>query len=58
MVEAIFRYLIEYVRYYEDAMYVSFGGFHPTYNHLISIALFLLGLGIYMIQSKKKLESP
>lgn len=54
MVEAVFRYLIESVRYYEDAMYVSIGGFHPTYNHLISIALFLLGLVIYMTQSKKK----
>ena len=53
MVEAAFRYLIEYVRYYEDAMYVSFLGFNPTYNHLISISLFLLGLGIYLYQSKK-----
>ena len=54
MVEAVFRYAIESVRYYEDAMYISIGGFHPTYNHLISIFLFLLGLSIYWVQSKKK----
>ncbi len=53
MVESVFRYMIESVRYYEDAMYISFGGFHPTYNHLISISLFILGLSIYISQSKK-----
>ncbi|KAA3636388.1 MAG: prolipoprotein diacylglyceryl transferase [Calditrichaeota bacterium] len=53
MVEALFRYLIEYVRYYEDAMYVSIFGMHPTYNHLISISLFLLGLTIYLVQNQK-----
>jgi phosphatidylglycerol:prolipoprotein diacylglycerol transferase len=53
MVEAVFRYIIEYVRYYEDAMYFEVFGMNPTYNHLISISLFLLGLIIYIIQSKK-----
>jgi len=48
MVEAIFRYAIEYVRYYEKAMHISILGMHPTYNHLISIALFGLGLAIYL----------
>jgi phosphatidylglycerol:prolipoprotein diacylglycerol transferase len=52
MVEAVFRYLIEYVRYYEDAMYYEILGMRPTYNHLISISLFLLGLIIYIIRSK------
>nr|MBN2277883.1 prolipoprotein diacylglyceryl transferase [candidate division Zixibacteria bacterium] len=53
MVEAIFRYAIEYVRYYEDAMHINILGMHPTYNHLISISLFLLGLGIYIIQYRR-----
>jgi len=53
MIEAVFRYAIEYIRYYEDAMHIDLWGMHPTYNHLISIALFLLGLGIYLWGAKK-----
>jgi len=53
MIEAVFRYAIEYVRYYENAMHVTILGMHPTYNHLISIGLFLLGLGIYIVQHRK-----
>ena len=53
MVEAIFRFLIEYVRFYEDAMFIKLGGWQPTYNHLMSISLFLLGLGIYFYQRSK-----
>jgi len=54
MIEAVFRYAIEYVRYYEAEMHISFLGMQPTYNHLISIFLFLLGLGLYLVQSKKR----
>jgi len=50
MIEAVFRYAIEYVRYYEEAMHIHFLGMEPTYNHLISISLFLLGLVIYLTQ--------
>jgi len=53
MIEAVFRYAIEYVRYYENEMHVHFLGMDPTYNHLISIGLFLLGLGIYIHQYRK-----
>jgi phosphatidylglycerol:prolipoprotein diacylglycerol transferase len=53
MIEAIFRFAIEYVRYYEDAMHFTIFGLHPTYNHLISILLFLLGLTIYLVQYHK-----
>jgi phosphatidylglycerol:prolipoprotein diacylglycerol transferase len=53
MIEAVFRYAIEYVRYYEDAMHISFLGMYPTYNHLISIGLFLLGMVIYIVQKRK-----
>ena len=47
MIEAVFRFAIESVRYYETDMYVSFDGLHPTFNHLISIALMLFGAGMY-----------
>ncbi len=57
MFEAAFRYAIEYVRYYESEMHLSLFGMSPTYNHLISIGLFLLGAGIYITQRKKPLES-
>lgn len=53
MVEAVFRFIIEYVRYYEDAMYFDLGGLHPTFNQFVSLSLFLLGLGIYIIQSRR-----
>ncbi len=53
MIEAMFRYAIEYVRYYEGEMHIHFFGMYPTYNHLISIALFILGLGIYITQYRK-----
>jgi len=56
MVEAVFRYAIEYVRYYEDAMHVSFLGMEPTYNNLIAIFLFTMGLIIYFVQSKKRYD--
>jgi phosphatidylglycerol---prolipoprotein diacylglyceryl transferase len=57
MIEAIFRYSIEYVRYYEDAMHVHFLGMSPTYNSLIAIALFILGLTIYLVQRHKYINS-
>jgi phosphatidylglycerol:prolipoprotein diacylglycerol transferase len=53
MIEAIFRFAIEYVRYYEDQMHVHLAGIDATYNHLMSISLFLLGLIIYIVQYRK-----
>ena len=53
MIEAIFRFAIEYVRYYEEEMHFHLGGMNPTYNQVISLALFLLGLGIYIYQRKR-----
>jgi len=52
MIEAVFRFAIEYVRYYEDAMHFSMGGFEPTYNQVISALLFAAGLAIYLIKRK------
>ncbi|NOY88978.1 MAG: prolipoprotein diacylglyceryl transferase [FCB group bacterium] len=53
MIEAVFRFAIEYVRYYESAMYFSLGRIHPTYNQVFSISLFLLGLAIYIHQKRR-----
>lgn len=53
MVEAAFRYVIEYVRYYEAEMHFPLLGMEPTYNHIISIGLFLLGAIIYLTQMNK-----
>ena len=54
MIEAVFRFAIEYVRYYEEEMLFHLDGIHPTYNQVMSLALFLLGLGIYIYQWKKR----
>ena len=54
MAEAVFRVLIESVRYYEDAMYVTLAGVRITYNHAIAAALFLFGLGILLSQVRKQ----
>ena len=52
MIEAVFRFAIEYVRYYEEAMHFNLDGIEPTYNQLISALLFLAGLAIYLIKRK------
>ena len=53
MIEAVFRFAIEYVRYYEGEMHFHLFGYQPTWNQAMSAALFLLGLGIYWHQGKK-----
>jgi len=50
MVEAVFRFAIEYVRYYETAMHFSLDGLSPTYNQVASAGLFALGVAIYLYQ--------
>ena len=54
MIEAVFRFAIEFVRYYEEEMHLHVGGLDTTYNQVTSLALFLLGLGIYIYQWKKR----
>jgi len=48
MIEAFFRYLIEYVRYYESEMHLQFLGMYPTWNQITSLLLFALGVIIYI----------
>lgn len=50
MTEALFRFAIELVRFYEDAMVFNFAGVEITYNQVISLALFILGGVIYLKQ--------
>lgn len=53
MCEAVFRYLIEYVRFYESEMIIQLGGTSITYNQLIAVGLFAVGLGIYFWQKRR-----
>jgi phosphatidylglycerol:prolipoprotein diacylglycerol transferase len=52
MAEAVFRYAIEYVRYYESEMHFDFLGMHPTYNQLVSLCLFAAGAILYVLGRK------
>jgi len=47
IIEAVFRYIIEYVRYYETEMSVHILGMHPTYNQLVSVMLIITGAILY-----------
>jgi phosphatidylglycerol:prolipoprotein diacylglycerol transferase len=49
MTEALFRFAIEYVRYYESEMHLSLLGMSPTYNQLVSWGLFLGGAVTYFV---------
>jgi phosphatidylglycerol:prolipoprotein diacylglycerol transferase len=51
MCEAVFRYFIEFVRYYEPDMMIA--GTTITWNQVIAVGLFLVGLGIYFVQSRR-----
>lgn len=53
MVEAVFRFAIEYVRYYEPEMILHFGDLSCTYNQLIAIGLFVLGLSLWLYLKKR-----
>ncbi len=53
MVEAFFRFVIEFIRYYEPEMYMHVAGITFTYNHLIAIGLFILGLALWRILKKR-----
>lgn len=53
IVEAIFRFFIEDLRYYEDAMVFKIGGTTVTYNQVISVVLFAAGLTLYLYQRRR-----
>lgn len=54
MSEATFRFIIEFVRYYESEMILSIGGLDPTYNQIVAALLFAAGIIIY-IKSPRRL---
>ena len=56
MAEAVFRFAIEFVRYYENAMVFPVLGHQATYNQLIAAVLFALGLGIYLVRRRHPLQ--
>lgn len=57
MAEAVFRFAIEYVRYYESAMHFTLGSMHPTWNQVASGGLFIAGLTIYILGARSRTTS-
>jgi len=53
MIEAVFRFLIEDVRYYESEMVFRFLGSEVTYNQVIAVVLFAAGLVLYIVQYRR-----
>ncbi|MBI5266949.1 MAG: prolipoprotein diacylglyceryl transferase [candidate division Zixibacteria bacterium] len=54
MIEAVFRYFIETIRYYEQEMVFSIGGTTITYNQVISVSLFAAGVIIYLTSARRR----
>lgn len=50
MVEGLFRFFIENIRYYEDAMVFQLAGMTVTWNQVISVGLILFGAWLYWSQ--------
>ena len=48
ILEGVFRFLLEFVRYYEPAMIIK--GSALTYNQLIAVAFFLFGVTVYVVR--------
>ena len=53
MVEAVFRFAIEEVRYYEQAMVFYLGGYEITYNQVVSVGLFAAGVILFVRQYRE-----
>jgi phosphatidylglycerol---prolipoprotein diacylglyceryl transferase len=51
MCEAVFRFFIEYVRYYEPDMMIQGTSF--TWNQVIAVGLFIAGTVIYVVQRRR-----
>lgn len=49
MMESAFRFMIEFVRYYEQAMIPNFFGTELTYNHIVAVIFFIAGLALFLI---------
>jgi phosphatidylglycerol---prolipoprotein diacylglyceryl transferase len=51
MCEAVFRFMIEFVRFYEPDMVIQ--GTSLTWNQVIAVGLFVAGAIIYVVQSRR-----
>lgn len=51
MIEAVFRFIIEFYRYYEPAMWLKTLGINATFNQIIAGALFIVGI-IFALTSR------
>jgi phosphatidylglycerol---prolipoprotein diacylglyceryl transferase len=58
MLEAVFRTVLESVRWYETEMYVTVAGVEITLNIVTSIALFALGVAIVLIGRRNRISMP
>ncbi|MEW5875596.1 MAG: prolipoprotein diacylglyceryl transferase [Candidatus Zixiibacteriota bacterium] len=52
MVEAVFRFAIEFVRYYEPAMWMESAGLHVTFNQIVAATLFALGIALVVLSRR------
>jgi phosphatidylglycerol:prolipoprotein diacylglycerol transferase len=53
MLYGLFRFSVDFLRYYESSVKVSFGGISLTINQLISLAMFGCGLTLFIILRKR-----
>jgi phosphatidylglycerol:prolipoprotein diacylglycerol transferase len=51
------RFSIDFVRFYEDAMTISVGSVAVSMNHLISMVLFMIALGMLFVLSRRTSRS-
>lgn len=55
MGDSLFRFFIEFIRYYEPEMYVRVWGLSWTYNQWMAILLFGFGLTLWVLLRKRSL---
>jgi prolipoprotein diacylglyceryltransferase len=46
--EAVFRFVIEPLRYYESEMVFHVGELRVTFNQIVALVMFILGIGFVM----------
>jgi len=56
MLYGIARFLIDFVRYYEDSVQFGFFGTSFTINQAISFLMFIIGLILYVVLARQRLE--
>jgi len=52
--ESAFRFLVEFVRYYESAMIPNIFGMELTYNHIVAAILFIAGWILFFALRKSQ----